>query len=211
MSDDASLYGNEVGTEFGYAILDGAQHSSTIDQIKKKGYYQMTEKELRTKLPFLEGKTVVDAYAGIGYWTLLLSKVVGPEGTVISIEPTPWNFSVLVENITRCKWATNVIVLHNALTEETYKDNLPMYYNPDDAVNNSLVKFENGDAGEELVVCKKLDDIIEDSDAPYLMNFNIPNAKDLERAIAGGELTIKIHTPYIISQGNIIIDKPSVN
>lgn len=43
--------------------------------------------------------TVVQAGAHIGYFTLLLAKLVGPQGTVIAFEPVPENFRVLAENV----------------------------------------------------------------------------------------------------------------
>lgn len=45
------------------------------------------------------GWTAVDIGANIGYVTLLLAKLVGPQGRVIAFEPLPENFQVLQENI----------------------------------------------------------------------------------------------------------------
>jgi len=46
-----------------------------------------------------EGMIVVDVGAFIGYYTLLASKRVGNKGLVLSFEPEPSNFEILVENI----------------------------------------------------------------------------------------------------------------
>lgn len=45
------------------------------------------------------GWVAVDVGANIGYFTLLLAKLVGPEGRVIAFEPLPENLQVLQENI----------------------------------------------------------------------------------------------------------------
>ncbi|MHA1930720.1 MAG: FkbM family methyltransferase [Candidatus Thorarchaeota archaeon] len=45
------------------------------------------------------GDTVVDIGAHIGFYTLMASKAVGPQGKVIAIEPDPRNLSILRQNI----------------------------------------------------------------------------------------------------------------
>jgi FkbM family methyltransferase len=45
------------------------------------------------------GSCAVDIGAHIGFYTLVLSRLVGAKGTVISFEPMPETFNVLVENI----------------------------------------------------------------------------------------------------------------
>lgn len=45
------------------------------------------------------GSHVVDIGAHVGFYTLLLSKLVGSEGVVLAFEPLTWNFSVLIENV----------------------------------------------------------------------------------------------------------------
>jgi FkbM family methyltransferase len=45
------------------------------------------------------GWVAVDIGANIGYFTLLLAKLVGPQGRVIVFEPLPENFDVLRENV----------------------------------------------------------------------------------------------------------------
>ncbi|MDQ5955591.1 MAG: hypothetical protein QG621_594 [Patescibacteria group bacterium] len=44
------------------------------------------------------GMTVIDIGAHVGYYTTLFAKLVGNEGTVISFEPEPYNFSLLAHN-----------------------------------------------------------------------------------------------------------------
>jgi len=55
-----------------------------------------------------KGMYCVDIGSNIGYYALLESKIVGSEGKVISIEPSPTNFKLLEENISLQK-------LHNII------------------------------------------------------------------------------------------------
>ncbi|MGC2280676.1 MAG: hypothetical protein WA603_11710, partial [Candidatus Acidiferrales bacterium] len=45
------------------------------------------------------GMNVLDLGAQSGFYTLLLSRLVGPEGRVFAFEPLPANFRLLDENV----------------------------------------------------------------------------------------------------------------
>lgn len=60
------------------------------------------------------GMTVLDIGANIGYFSLLASDLVGPNGSVISFEPDPHNFQLLRKNI-RLNKRRNVTALNLAL------------------------------------------------------------------------------------------------
>jgi FkbM family methyltransferase len=64
------------------------------------------------------GMTVLDIGAQSGFYSLLLSKLVGPTGRVIAFEPLPANVRLLEENI-RLNNLTNVDVRHEAVTERS--------------------------------------------------------------------------------------------
>jgi FkbM family methyltransferase len=57
---------------------------------------------------------VVDIGAHIGYFALLLAKLVGPRGRVIAFEPLPANFRVLSENV-RMNGCSNVVLENRAV------------------------------------------------------------------------------------------------
>ena len=61
-----------------------------------------------------EGSTVLHIGAHIGYFTLLLAKLAGPEGMVFAFEPFPENFQVLKENI-EMNGYPNVVVENQAV------------------------------------------------------------------------------------------------
>jgi len=64
------------------------------------------------------GDAVVDIGANIGYYTLLLAKLTGPEGTVFAFEPEPENFSLLLRNI-ELNGYKNVIAAQKAIGATT--------------------------------------------------------------------------------------------
>ena len=64
-----------------------------------------------------KGNIVVDVGAGIGEFALLASELVGPEGKVIAIEPSPDDFVTLKKNLeaNNCK---NVIPVNKAVSDK---------------------------------------------------------------------------------------------
>ena len=62
------------------------------------------------------GSTVVNVGANVGYTSLVLSRIVGPTGQVIALEPEPLNFKLLCVNTAR---AGNVLPIHTAAGETT--------------------------------------------------------------------------------------------
>lgn len=61
------------------------------------------------------GNTVLDIGANIGYYTLIMSKLVGSTGKVYAFEPEPKNFEILKKNIELNK-LDNVILEQKALS-----------------------------------------------------------------------------------------------
>jgi len=67
-----------------------------------------------------EGMCVVDVGSHIGYYTTLFAKWVGRSGKVISIEPDPFNFQLLLKNI-KTNQFSNVSVFQKALSNNNEK------------------------------------------------------------------------------------------
>jgi FkbM family methyltransferase len=67
-----------------------------------------------------KGETVIDCGAHIGKYTILASKLVGPKGKVIAIEPCPENYRILMSNLklNKCK---NVYPINAAVWEKNKK------------------------------------------------------------------------------------------
>ena len=70
-----------------------------------------------------KGDTVVDIGANIGYYTLILSKLVGDSGKVFAFEPDPENFSLLEKNV-KANNLKNAILINKAVSDKTGKTSL---------------------------------------------------------------------------------------
>jgi len=64
------------------------------------------------------GMRVLDLGAQSGFYSLLFSKLVGPDGSVIAFEPLPANYRVLEENLNLNR-ITNVTVERSAVTDRS--------------------------------------------------------------------------------------------
>lgn len=62
------------------------------------------------------GMTALDLGAQSGFYSLLLSRLVGPSGTVVAFEPLPANYRVLLENI-ELNGLNNITARPEAVTE----------------------------------------------------------------------------------------------
>ena len=63
------------------------------------------------------GDHVIDIGANLGSYTKLLAVLVGPTGNVYSIEPAPFTFGVLKDNIQHAR-LDNVHLLHYAVSSD---------------------------------------------------------------------------------------------
>lgn len=64
-----------------------------------------------------KGEVVLDLGAGIGEFSLICSRLVGPEGLVIAIEPNPQDFQCLISNIDNNR-IRNVVAVNKAFSED---------------------------------------------------------------------------------------------
>ena len=62
-----------------------------------------------------EGDTFVDIGAHVGFYSMLGSSLVGPEGSVLSFEPTPRTFAELSKNASQ---KANIAVFNSAVLDE---------------------------------------------------------------------------------------------
>lgn len=72
-----------------------------------------------------KGDIVVDVGAHIGYFTIILSEIVGNDGKVIAFEPNPITYSILKKNI-ETNNLTNVILEQLALSNIKSEEYLSM-------------------------------------------------------------------------------------
>lgn len=119
------------------ALVQG--HTMELDPedhllLSLNGFYEPDETEL-VKQHVRPGSVAVDAGANVGYYTLLLARLVGPEGKVYAFEPHPANFETLRRNV-EANGYRNVVLLNKALADRP--GTLRLHLGPD-AGSHSLV------------------------------------------------------------------------
>jgi len=120
-----------VKTRYGFNIL-----TDPNDALRLKGRYYY-EKEV-TDIMLAEirpGEITGDIGAMIGYHTVTMAQLAGPEGAVYAFEPSPANYRVLGANIdgNRCRNAMPILGAAGAANGEAW-----LYLNPDNAGDNSI-------------------------------------------------------------------------
>jgi FkbM family methyltransferase len=100
-------------------------------------------------------RNFIDVGANIGYFSCLMSKLAGPGGKVLAIEPEPQNLALLDENI-KINHLTNVAVLPCALGARKATAMLGLY-KPSNRGRHSLL--ENAAKSRIEVQVRTLDDV----------------------------------------------------
>lgn len=86
---------------------------------------------------FLNGSTIWDVGAHVGYHTLSFAKLVGDRGKVISFEPNPYNYARLLSNVTRNRLVAERITLERyALADQTTEMELQVSADVDGAMSS---------------------------------------------------------------------------
>src|SRR5262245_7059011 len=101
------------------AVVDG--HTMLLDardslDLSLNQVYEPFETSLIRGL-VSQGDTAVDIGANIGYYTLILARLVGNTGQVYAFEPDPQNFSLLKQNV-EINGYKNVVLVNAALSNQ---------------------------------------------------------------------------------------------
>jgi len=178
--------------------------SPEISPLKKdKIYEQETTLFIRNYLN--EGDTVWDVGANIGYFTLEFARSVGSRGKVLSFEPHPEIFKVLLRNVSRNRYQ-NINLQNVACGEEATISKL--YFSTENEGNHKIVaNSSSNDSVETKVV--KLSTYLE-THAPRLIKMDIEGAELLALKGLGADylknnsvdFVIEYH-PYEMSFFNI--------
>jgi len=135
--------------------------------------------------------TVVDVGANVGWFTLIASKKVGFQGTVVAIEPEPKNFSLLCKNI-RDNKLTNVIPLRIALSDKDNHEQLAISSSP---AGHSIMSNSNR---KMIVKARKLDSLLKELNIKKINLLKI-DVEDAElKVLKGGKNTLKKGTRLIV-------------
>ena len=89
------------------------------------GYHEPIETDL-IKKHVKRGDVVLDLGANIGYFTLILPRLVGEEGKVFAFEPDPENFALLKKNVEINSYQ-NVVLVQKAVSNRNGKATLYLY------------------------------------------------------------------------------------
>jgi len=107
------------------------------------------------------GFTVVDAGAHVGLYTLKAARKVGKEGLVVSFEPDPYAYKLLVANVKMNNFDQNVIPINMALADFQGKAVFYSSARPSWGAYGSLEPFAKIEKKRIEVQVGKLDDVME--------------------------------------------------
>jgi FkbM family methyltransferase len=105
--------------------------------LEAQGVYDVVTTEVLWRLTE-EGATVFDVGANIGYFTVLLSRRVGPKGRVIAFEPHPETLQLLQRNVSRIE-GRNVRVENVALSDADGEGALDNFSNEESNTSYSFL------------------------------------------------------------------------
>lgn len=143
---------------------------------------QSPEPEVIHTMPHFiqEGDVVVDAGANIGYFTIILSRLVGPAGKVLAVEPDPRNVEKLKKNL-------DINDCINVEIETRPLNALPTghsFFIQDENGSSSMFLPVDGDQGgtnvrQEHRACTTLTELLTPHARPSFMKMDIEGAEML--------------------------------
>jgi FkbM family methyltransferase len=138
------------------------------------------------------GMTVVDVGANVGYYSILASKLVGPSGRVIALEPNSENCRLLMSSV-RMGGITNVELIPVACDRASGW----AYYSSHVGSNGGLIEAEDLLAHPGVVVPTfRLDDIV---DGPvHFLKMDVEGAE--ARVVGGATRLIESNRPIITTE-----------
>lgn len=150
-----------------------------------------------------EGDVVLDIGAHYGYFSLLLSHIVGDEGKVFSFEPTPSTYEILLKNVNSRQ---NVIPVNKAVGSQNGEGEIIDYglkYSGWNTLSLTESKaphiFENCELNQVEVDVVKLDDyLLVDKVNPNFIKIDVESLEF--DVISGLQDTIKMYGPKIIME-----------
>lgn len=125
---------DNMGMDNGYCYYDYGDRRILAPYNAAGVFLEIFQDEVYERVWKLEpGQTVLDIGAYVGMFAVKASRLVGAEGQVIAIEPSPENYGFLAWN---CKGLDNVVLIKKAIMATT---GVGMLYYSKSAAANSLV------------------------------------------------------------------------
>jgi FkbM family methyltransferase len=143
------------------------------------------------------GDLFVDVGANAGYYTLLASRIVGNDGAVVALEPSPRVRERLERNV-RLNDLRNVTIRAQALAAEEGEAPLFVSEDPNNSGIASLRPGAGRAAAPQMVAATTLDEIAEELDRPIdLLKVDVEGA-ELEVFAGGGRTLSGPDAPAIV-------------
>jgi FkbM family methyltransferase len=140
-----------------------------------------------------EGDTVIDVGSNIGFFALMMSKLVGKKGKVYCFEPSESIFSKLKENLTLNN-ITNVIAENKGLGE--IEENKIIKRNRKYSGMSSIVLESDGELVDEKIIITSIDKYF--SNIRESINLIKIDTEGYESQVLNGAVkTINLHRPII--------------
>ncbi len=145
--------------DFGSFAFECDLRDSISREVCFTGCYEPQETLLVREI-LKPGMTFVDVGANWGYFTLLAAHLVGPQGTVVALEPDPRMFAKLAANVSRNGYRN--VTLHQ-FAAAAADDHLPLQAYDEAAGNFGLSRLLPGstDEGAVQVRTRPLDSVLD--------------------------------------------------
>jgi FkbM family methyltransferase len=152
------LFNHQATVDLPWKVKMTVNLNETIGRsIINTGFHDLTVTESIVRL-LEKGETAIDAGANIGYFTLLMSKMAGPSGRVLSFEPHPEIFQNLKRHVV-LNGLTNVSLFETGLSGRASEGFLVM---PDDFKGNqgiASVSFSDSGSNQIKIKLAALDEL----------------------------------------------------
>jgi FkbM family methyltransferase len=140
------------------------------------------------------GFVAIDVGAHLGYYALILSRIVGSNGRVIAFEPIPSNFRILSDNIglNHCE---NIQAVNKAVSDRSgrFEGTLPT----ESILPSSFTLLKNEGATKICVETVSLDEFLKDWHQPIdFIEIDVEGAEGL--VIEGARRTIEAYHPILL-------------
>ena len=140
------------------------------------------------------GTRVLDIGAQSGFYSLLLSRLVGPEGMVFAFEPLPANFRILEENL-RLNSIQNVTIRREAVSD--FSGNISFDFPREEVSLIAGPLLESDNLGTFQVPAISLDDFFRQTGQP--IQFIKMDVEGAETAVLRGAVqTLKAFHPSMV-------------
>ncbi len=169
------------------------------DESMSHFYIEGIQEPLETRLVYelvRPGNVVLDIGANIGYYTLLLSKLVGSEGKVYAFEPAPETYQLLKKNVRENRGNTLGQIYLNEVAASDHAGIGKLFINEYNKGNNRLYGSEK--LRSVPIKLARIDDIVPKHQRIDFIKMDIEGAEVL--ALRGMQRMIERDKPTIIME-----------